>query len=178
MENQLQGIYIQFYTHGLWIGTFLHPPCTMDNITVTAFHHAWLTMQLGMVKFMSKWWNNTLATGVILQQCWHWIYNRCPWCNDWGEDCLHVLLCWDSKVKIIRQKYLDTHLHQLLVNTSTHSDIISFIMEGLSQFFRQPHQNEEDRHNEQWKEEQKLIGWCNFISGFIGKALVAKQRDH
>mmetsp|Transcript_13250 Transcript_13250/g.24864 ORF Transcript_13250/g.24864 Transcript_13250/m.24864 type:complete len:277 (+) Transcript_13250:387-1217(+) len=149
----------------------------IGNITMTAFHHARLTMQLGMVKFMSKWWSNTLATGVILQQRRYRIHNRCPRYNEWGENRLHVLVCWDSRAKIIRQKYLDT-LHQLLANTSTHPEIISFIMEGLSQFFRRPNRREEDQHNEQWKREQQQIGWCNFVSGFIGKTLVAKQQDH
>eukprot|EP00557_Chaetoceros_sp_GSL56_P013372 CAMPEP_0176481264 /NCGR_PEP_ID=MMETSP0200_2-20121128/2725_1 /TAXON_ID=947934 /ORGANISM="Chaetoceros sp., Strain GSL56" /LENGTH=500 /DNA_ID=CAMNT_0017877453 /DNA_START=2342 /DNA_END=3841 /DNA_ORIENTATION=- len=146
----------------------LDSSCTMDNIAMTAFRHARLTMQLGMVKFMSKWWSNTLLTGVILQQRRSRIHNRCPRCNEWGEDKLHVLVCWDSRAKIIRQKYFDS-LNQLLVNTSTHPEIRTFIMEGLVQFFR---------HNEQWKREQQHIGWCNFISGFIGKMLVTKQQEY
>mmetsp|Transcript_5165 Transcript_5165/g.9823 ORF Transcript_5165/g.9823 Transcript_5165/m.9823 type:complete len:275 (-) Transcript_5165:131-955(-) len=149
----------------------------MDNIEVAAFRHARSQMQLGMLKFVSKWLSNTLAMGVIMQQRKHRIFNRCPRCHDWGEDRLHVLVCWDSRAKIIRRQYLDT-LHQLLLQTSTHPDINSFIMEGVSQFFRQPHTREEERYEEHWKWEQQLIGWYNFLSGFIGKALVETQQDH
>ena len=155
----------------------LDTPCTIDNISMAAFCHARSQMQMGVVKFVSKWLSNTLATGVIMQRRRHRIFNRCPRCNEWGEDRLHVLVCWDSRAKIIRQQYLDT-LHQLLSQTSTHPDINSFIMEGVTQFFRRPQLREEDRYEEHWKQEQQLIGWYNFLSGFIGKALVEKQQDH
>jgi hypothetical protein len=156
---------------------FLRPFCTIDDIALSAFRHARSTSHLGMVKFMSKWWSNTLPTGVIMQRRKHRIFNRCPRCNEWGEDRLHLIVCWDSRAKIIRQWYLDT-LHHLLIKLSTHPEIIDFIMEGLTAFFRSPHQRDETRYADRWKEEQRLLGWYNFVSGFIGKTLVEKQQRH
>jgi hypothetical protein len=130
---------------------FLHPFCAID-IALSAFQHACSISHLGMVKFMSKWWSNTVPTGVIMQQHIHRIFNCCPWCNEWGEDRLHLIVCWDSRAKIIRQRYLDT-LHHLLVKISTHPDIVSFFTEGLSAFFQRPHQRVEIRYVDQRKEE-------------------------
>ena len=33
-------------------------------------------------------------------------------------------------------------------------------------------------HMEIWKQEQQSIGWMNFLSGFISKAMVVKQQQH
>jgi hypothetical protein len=126
---------------------------------------------------MSKWWSNTLPTGKVMQQRQQRVFNRCPRCNEWGEDRLHVLVCWDGRANIIRKRYLDT-LRQLLNTTLTRPDIARFIMDGLNTFFRAPHQRQPITTPEQWQVEQQTIGWANFIFGFIGNELVQKQQEH
>jgi hypothetical protein len=75
-------------------------------VDLKAFEHARVMSQTGMIKFISKWMSNTLATGVVLQRRKHRIFNRCPRCNEWGEDKVHVLICWDIRAEIIRTAYL------------------------------------------------------------------------
>jgi hypothetical protein len=155
----------------------LSPLCTMDNTAFLALQHARSTSPLYMIKFMSKWWSNTLPTGKVMQRRQQRVFNRCPRCNDWGEDRLHILLCWDGRANIIRKRYMDT-LQHLLTTTHTHSEIVCFIMEGLYTFFRSPNQQRTLATPEQWQAEQQSIGWANFKFGFIGNALVQKQQEH
>jgi hypothetical protein len=45
----------------------LSQPSTMDNVELSAFQHARSQVPMVMIKFISKWMSNTLATGKVLQ---------------------------------------------------------------------------------------------------------------
>jgi hypothetical protein len=148
-----------------------------NMVNFDSFRHARTNVPTGLLKFISKWLSNTLATGKVLQKRRHRIFNRCPRCNNWGEDRLHVAVCWDIRAAIIHKNYLST-LRQLLLSTSTKPEIIEFIIEGLTKFFRQPQTPQSNNSNVIWQQEQWSIGWLNFLSGFIGKEMVLIQQAH
>jgi hypothetical protein len=147
------------------------------DVAMDSFSHARTTVPIGLLKFISKWLSNTLATGKVLQQRRHRIFNRCPRCHSWGEDRAHIVTCWDVRATIIRNKYVDT-LRQLLSQLSTHPDIQNFLLNGLMKFFRQPHTTQASSANMTWSQVQLSIGWLNFISGFIAKDMVTMQHEH
>jgi hypothetical protein len=97
-------------------------PGTVNTIDFHAFKHARAQTSVGINKFVTKWVSNTLATGVILQNRNHRIFNRCPRCNEWGEDRLHIIICWDIRAKIIWEKGYNT-LQQLLQKLHTNPEI-------------------------------------------------------
>jgi hypothetical protein len=150
---------------------------TMEDVAIRSFQHARLHSTTGLNKFVSKWLSNTLPTGVILQRRQHRIFNRCPRCNEWGEDRLHIIICWDTRAQLIRRKYLCT-FRQLLERLHTSPDIMEFFINSITQFFRLPHTASSLEQEESWQLEQRLIGWPNFFSGFLGTRTVSKQQEH
>ena len=61
-----------------------------DNTTrdmLKAIEYAHNRTRLHMCVFITKWISNTLPTGVVMQEFRQQrVFNRCPWCNYWGED--------------------------------------------------------------------------------------------
>jgi hypothetical protein len=152
-------------------------PCTLANTALASFQHARSHAHNSLLKFMSKWLSNTVATGIVLQRRNHRVFNRCPCCNAWGEDRLHIITCWDQRAKIIRNQYLNGFI-QSLHSTGTHPEIITFLKEGLTEFFNRPNTRRVMRYAEHWQQEQTDIGWMNFLSGFISKDMVDKQHHY
>jgi hypothetical protein len=148
----------------------------LNTVDFISFSKARKTTNGGMNKFLTKWISDTLATGVILQRRQHRVFNRCPRCNEWGEDKLHVVVCWDIRAKVIWEKNMEV-LQSLMASTSTHPDISTFIINGLRHFRKHPRaRGQQTRYIQQdWKREQEEIGWLNFLTGFISKKMVQKQ---
>jgi hypothetical protein len=163
---------IQYYETKMLVS-----PCTMTNVAIDAFQHARSRVPTGVIKFISKWMSNTLATGVVLQRRQHRIFNRCPRCNDWGEDRFHVVVCWDVRADIIRRNYIEA-LQPALLHSHTDPQIIELLTKGLTQFFRQPNGDQHPEYPEPWKREQCSLGWFHFLSGFISKTMVQKQQEY
>jgi hypothetical protein len=87
---------------------YSHQIFSSQEVTQTVAYNAFKAAQketpTGMNKFITKWISNTIATGVVLQRRNHRVLNRCPRCNEWGEDKLHVIVCWDIRAKVIWDK--------------------------------------------------------------------------
>jgi hypothetical protein len=87
--------------------------------------------------FISKWLSNTVPTGKILQCRQHSISSRCPRCNHWGEDRIHILACWDTGATAIWDKGVES-MTRLLEKEDTCPEIQQFILDGLRGFRRTP----------------------------------------
>lgn len=81
--------------------------------------------------FISKWLSNTLPTGLVLQKRKHRIFNRCPRCNQWGEDRYHLITCWDVRAKVIWDKQIEL-LTSLLLQQQTSPQISAYLLSGLN----------------------------------------------
>jgi hypothetical protein len=161
---------------------YSHQIFSSQEVTQTVAYNAFKAAQketpTGMNKFITKWISNTVATGVVLQRRNHRVFNRCPRCNEWGEDKLHVIVCWDIRAKVIWDKRVSS-LKSLLLSLHTHPEIFQFIIQGLTTFRKHPKGS--CRHNSQvqdWKVEQEDIGWLNFLTGFVGNKMIQRQQDH
>jgi hypothetical protein len=170
----LQARLIEYYSRKLFI-----PPETLQTVDFTSFSKARKATKGGMNKFITKWISDTLATGVVLQRCKHRIFNRCPRCNEWGEDKIHIVVCWDIRAKVIWEKNMNM-LRSLLSSTNTHPDIFTFIINGLIQFHTRPNARGNHMHNinSAWMTEQVEIGWTNFITGFFSRKMIQKQDEY
>jgi hypothetical protein len=155
----------------------LSPRAELANINFRAFTLARKQAPVATNKFISKWISDTLATGRVLQKRNHRIFNRCPRCDAWGEDKLHVAICWDLRARVIWDKQM-TQLKALLISLHTHPDIYNFITHGLEYFRAHPTQGPQRQYQELWQIEQSSIGWLNFITGFLGNLMVHKQQEH
>jgi hypothetical protein len=109
--------------------------------------------------FISKWLSNTLATGLVMQRRQHRVFNRCPRCNHWGEDRLHIVICWDVRATIVWKKQIDT-LTNLLHQEYTAPEIQQFLLAGLQEFRKHPRQNSPEPPL--WKTETSQIGWLSY----------------
>jgi hypothetical protein len=153
-------------------------PAVTLTIDLRSFAKARRCTTTSMIKFVTKWISNTIATGVILQRRNHRIFNRCPRCNAWGEDKVHVVVCWDIRAKVIWDRQME-YLKSLMLSLNTHPEIYSFIIQGLARFRTHPHSpSGPQEEQEVWKQEQREIGWLNFLSGFISTKIVQLQHDH
>lgn len=152
-------------------------PNITSTIDFPSFTQARKSMYPGMNKFVTKWISNTIATGVVLQRRNHRIFNRCPRCNVWGEDKLHVVVCWDIRAKLIWDKQIE-YLKSLMLSLYTHPEIYSFITLGLAKFRAHPNLQEVHQHPEEWQQEQSDIGWLNFLTGFVSTKMVQMQQSH
>jgi hypothetical protein len=151
------------------------PPQAFTLVNMTAFEKARKNSTTTMNIFISKWISDTLATGIVMQRRQHRIFNRCPRCNHWGEDRLHLVVCWDTRANMVWRHHMEK-LSKLLNKEHTHPDISQFLVQGLEDFRTHPR-----RHNTQgppWKEEIGHIGWFNVISGFIGCSIITQQDNH
>jgi hypothetical protein len=163
---------MEYYTKRI----FMSPEIT-STVDFDPFAAARNRMPLSMIKFITKWTGNVIATSKVLQRRNHRIFNRCPRCNAWGEDKTHVVVCWDIRAKIIWDRRLAS-LHSLLLSINTHPDITQFIINGLDTFRKHPNRPGTQPLREEWKLEQWNIGWLNFLTGFLSTKLVAFQQTH
>jgi hypothetical protein len=150
-------------------------PQVLPLIHTSAFHRARNTSATSLNIFISKWLSNTLATGLVMQRRQHRVFNRCPRCNHWGEDRLHIVICWDVRATIVWKKQIDT-LTNLLHQEYTAPEIQQFLLTGLQEFRKHPRQNSPEPPL--WKTETSQIGWLNTISGFLSHSIVQRQDDH
>jgi hypothetical protein len=152
-------------------------PTIIPTISWSAFQYARERAPTKLNIFMSKWISNTVATGTVLQRRRHRIFNRCPLCNAWGEDRMHVLVCWDIRAKMIWQKGLN-NMQDLMVKEHTHPEIVTFILDGLRHFHRAPRTQNVPQDISVWKREQLNIGWLHMLSGFISEEVVTIQSGY
>jgi hypothetical protein len=120
MYDGLTAGHLQRYLHTNVLGEAMN----VSLIDFTAFEQARSQASTSLNIFMSKWYSNTLATGVVMQKRKHRIFNRCPRCNHWGEDRYHIIKCWDTRANIIWNKQLEM-LQQLLCQLNTCPEIAS-----------------------------------------------------
>lgn len=122
--------------------------------------------------FITKWISDTLPTGKVMQSRKQRIFNRCPRCNAWGEDRLHVLTCWDARAKLIWNCQMD-NFKQFLTQENTCPEITNYLLSGLTNFRNHPNTSVEA--HSQWQREINSIGWLNVVTGFLGNHLISKQ---
>jgi hypothetical protein len=140
-----------------------------------AFGKARKTSATHLNIFISKWLSDTLATGKVMQRRQQRIFNRCPRCNHWGEDKMHIVVCWDIRTKIVWQHQMD-QLQSKLQKTYTAPEIQQFLLQGIEEFRNHPRRQVEE--NTEWKAETMQIGWLNTISGFLGKSIIQQQDNY
>lgn len=128
---------------------FLSPEVTR-TVNYTAFTRAREEAPNCLNKFITKWIGNTVATGLVMQRRNHRIFNRCPRCNSWGEDKLHVVICWDSRATIIWEKRFSA-FKSLLLSLHTQSDIYQFLTQGLTRFRNHPTRYNQHAQQDSWK---------------------------
>jgi hypothetical protein len=113
----------------------------MDQIEMAAFTKARSMAPVYLNLFITKWISNTLATGMVMQKRKQRIFNRCPRCNQWGEDRLHVIICWDARAKLIWNHQMDT-FKRFLSDEGTCPDIANYIVTGLHEFRSKPNHHQ------------------------------------
>jgi hypothetical protein len=122
----------------------------------------------GMVTntFISKWLSNTIPTGKVLQLRQHSITNRCPRCNHWGEDRLHVLTCWDAGAKVIWDRGVNK-LKQQMQEDDTCPAIQQLILTSLIKFRQSPRNQDQYVPHQARAVAQHEIGWEIFLCGLL-----------
>ena len=149
----------------------------MHLVSFRALKIARTLVPCSMALFHSKWISNTLATGMVMQRRKHRVFNRCPRCNHWGEDRLHVVICWDQRATIIWKKSVD-RLRRFMVSENTDTGITTFLLDGLEFFRRSPSRPRELAHHHEWQQDIKTMGWLNFLSGFVPESLITAQQAY
>jgi hypothetical protein len=153
---------------------FSHPQA-FSYVHTTAFEKARKNSALYLNIFLSKWLSDTLATGVVMQRRHQRVFNRCPRCNHWGEDRLHIVVCWDVRAQTVWQHQMDL-LTITLTNEYTAPEIQHFILQGLQNFQKHPRRPVVEDTN--WKAETGHIGWLNTLSGFFSKSIIRQQDQY
>jgi hypothetical protein len=97
-------------------------PQVLSLVNTSAFEKARNSSATSLNIFISKWLSDTLATGIVMQRRQHRVFNRCPRCNHWGEDRLHIVVCWDVRTNIVWQTQIDT-LTTMLTRAHTQPEI-------------------------------------------------------
>lgn len=120
--------------------------------------------------FISKWLSDTLATGMVMHRRQQRVFNRCHRYKHWGEDRMHIVVCWDIRAKMVWQHQMD-QLTTMLTKENTAPEIQHFLLQGLQDFHKHPR-----RYVIQpsaWKAEIGQIGWLNnTLSGFFGISII------
>lgn len=125
--------------------------------------------------FISKWLSNTVPTGKILQRRQHSISSRCPRCNHWGEDRIHILACWDTGATAIWDKGVES-MTRLLETEDTCPEIQQFILDGLRAFRRTPNRVCMEHLTPSWREDVIRVGWHNMLIGILPNSLIQRQQ--
>jgi hypothetical protein len=147
------------------------------QVVWTAFKRARLASDMVTNTFISKWLSNTLPTGKVLQLRQHSISNRCPRCNTWGEDRLHILTCWEVGAKTI----WDKGVHKLtlkMIEANTCPDIQQFILNSLANFRKSPGNQHRYAPHQTWARAQHDMGWENFLCGILHCSIIQKQQEY
>ena len=150
-------------------------PQVFSVVHTSAFEKARKSSATHMNIFISKWLSDSLATGIVMQRRRQRVFNRCPRCHQWGEDRLHIVVCWDVRANIVWKHQMET-LTKLLAQEYTDPDIQQFLTHGLHEFKRHPHQT--TTATPTWRTEILQIGWLNVLSGFLGQSLVQRQENY
>jgi Endonuclease/Exonuclease/phosphatase family./Reverse transcriptase (RNA-dependent DNA polymerase). len=178
--NIQRTLYIRLVAKKLfqYLGTKLDPTVNVEqSIAFSAFKRARANAPLYLNIFLSKWISDTLATGVNMQKRRQRIFNRCPRCNHWGEDRLHVVVCWDHRATFIWKKNLD-RIKTFMTQEHTDPEITCFFVEGLESFRKSPTSGPTEDPGHQWQRELWSIGWLNVLAGFIPQSMVQQQQQY
>jgi hypothetical protein len=147
-------------------------PHIVDLIAFESFEKARVQAPVYMNIFITKWISDTLPTGKVMQLRKQRIFNRCPRCNAWGEDRLHVITCWDAWAKLIWNCQMD-NFKQFLTQENTCPEITNYLLTGLTTFRNNPKTSVEAHSQRQ--REINSIGRLNVVTGFLGNHLISKQ---
>jgi hypothetical protein len=147
----------------------------VEIVAMDSFAKAWSQAPVYMNIFITKWISITLATGIVMQTRKQQIFNRCPRCNAWGEDRIHVITCWDARAQLIwkRQMYA---FRQFLTHENACPELAEYLLTMLQEF--RAHPTKTPAANEPWQRELNQIGWMNVITGFLGKQLISRQSEY
>jgi hypothetical protein len=149
----------------------------VDDISLKSLEHARHNAPPSLQIFHSKWISNTVATGVVLQKRNHRIFNRCPRCNTWGEDRLHVVVCWDQRATMIWNRQME-RLKQFFLAEDTDPDITNFLLTSLTSFRKSPTQRRQQHLISPWQRDIHDVGMFHLLSGFIPNSLVQAQETY
>jgi hypothetical protein len=150
-------------------------PQAFSAVNTSVFEKARKQSTTNMNIFISKWLSNTLATGIVMQRRRQRVFNRCPRCHNWGEDRLHIVVCWDVRANIVWTHHMES-LTKLLAQEYTEPDIQQFLLQGLKEFRQHPHRTATATTT--WRTEIIRIGWLNVLSGFLGNSVIQRQDNY
>ena len=160
--------------------TFDIPTRTLQtNIAWKPFRRARHRAQFGLFKFVSKVICNDLAVGEIMVRRKHRHSDACPVCGHTPETTIHMLTC--RKASPI-QEDLVYHLRIWLEAHSTDPSITTFLVEGLSQWFRHPSDpmasSSTDPTLQLAFSSQFSLGWFALLCGYVSRHLITAQALH
>ena len=120
-----------------------------------------------------------LAVGITMVRRRNRKSSECPLCSCPKETVLHMLTC--PKANTIRKDLL-FHLENWLQTNHTEPTITSFIIKGLSHWFRRPSaslfSDSFDPVLNLAFTSQTNFGWYAFLCGYVSKHLVSAQATH
>ena len=112
-------------------------------------------------------------------------HSTCPSCANPIEDLQHILTCPSTSTTSVRQGLLQD-LQEWLKKSKTNPSLSTFIIEGLTHWFKHPNQRMNQRYSHLHQNSslqhafsnQISIGWYNFLCGFICKQIVHIQQEY
>ena len=120
-------------------------------------------------RFVVKWSSNHIGTGANLVD-WHMRrYGECPFCNKESEMTQHVVQCMNNKATDIWNEAVVKY-DTALTKIGTSTMLKQIILKELNAWrFRDPvlHRDRLPYEQQILIQEQKQIGWKNFLKGLI-----------
>lgn len=137
------------------------------------------TARFGLLKFVSKFLANDIATGKIMARRNRRLHSNCPRCGALNEDNIHVLICppaSTTRSSLLLQ--LQTWLH----SQRTDPSLTSFIITSLQIWFINPttpsYFHSSDPIIQTAYSSQTTLGWYTFLNGYISKELIQAQSSY
>jgi hypothetical protein len=152
-------------------------PSTLDQLDTNSLHQVLSTQRVyqraNMIKIIHRW----IPTQEFLYHQRRVTDTLCPRCHQNPEDAKHILICSDTQASSFRQKALYETLTSLLQhNTSIH--ILQAMEENLchhlavqtkSRYIAPFIDRVTSRKVRTCVKHQNIIGWDNFMRGYISK---------
>ena len=137
------------------------------------------TARFGLLKFVSKFLANDIATGKIMARRNRRLHSNCPRCGALNEDNIHVLICPSaSTTRSSLLLQLQTWLH----SQRTDPSLTSFIITSLQIWFINPttpsYFHSSDPIIQTAYSSQTTLGWYTFLNGYISKELIQAQSSY
>ncbi len=130
--------------------------------------------------FSSKWSSGFCATGRAMQRWQYRSLNECPFCKCHNEDTSHILRCQDAEVIHHWDDTIDTFFNKLH-SIGTSPILLHYIKLELT--FWRTNLNAVPPHSippslQEAIQQQRSIGWRNFLEGYISIALLQYQQEY